>query len=789
MESGAGRRIAMRTLLAVTAGGLAGFLGLDCFFPFPYQRLHGPASAIVRDRHGEVLRAFIASDDAWQFPVALNEVAPALKKAILESEDRWYYWHVGVNPLSVARAAWSNWRSGRVVSGASTIPMQIARMVEPKDRTLLAKAAEMFRALQLDWHFSKDELLEIYLNLLPQGGNRRGVGAGAHFYFGKRPEQLSVAEAALLAVLPRSPASYDPTRHAAAALAVRNELLRELGRREAFDEATVALALREALPTRLRTNPFRAPHFARYMVARAGGSGDIATTLDGSLQRIAEERVSWFAKRLRDRGIENVAAVVIENETRALRAMVGSAGFFETPYGGQVNGAMARRSPGSTLKPLLYAMAIDSGLVIPESRLLDVPTDFGGYVPENYDSTYHGQVTVAEALAASLNLPAVRLLARAGTGRFLSLLKRGGLSTLDKSSAHYGLALALGACEATLLDLTNLYCSLRMDGVHRPVRFVPGPPTKGVRIISREAAYLVGETLTEVSRPDLPRSWELAHDVPRVAWKTGTSFGHRDAWAIGFSGRLTIGVWVGNFDGSAVRGISGSEHAGPLLFELFRALEGDSGEWRKPRGLQLDSVTLCAASRDLPGEHCDATIQAEHLPGRSRLARCDWHRAVFVDRGSGHVLSGNCLDGRPYERRVLTVHPPELQAWRRVGSQTVVPLPRVSADCGVVQVGTVPRIVSPQAGTPYLLRPDVPARHQKLPLTAHADASADRLYWYQNGALLGTVAVGDRLFVRLQPGEHRLVAVDNFGRSASTAYRVVTVGANLATGSGITNSD
>ena len=409
--------------------------------------------------------------------------------------------------------------------------------------------------------------------------------------------------------------------------------------------------------------------------------------------------------------------------------------------------------------------------------MLDVPTDFGGYMPENFDSTHQGQVTVAEALAASLNVPAVRLLARAGPGRFLNLLKRGGLSTLDKSSSHYGLALALGACETTLLDLTNLYCSLRMDGVYRPVQFVPGPPAKGIRIVSREAAHLVGETLTEVSRPDLPRSWALARDVPRVAWKTGTSFGHRDAWAIGFSDRLTIGVWVGNFDGSAVRGISGAEDAGPLLFELFRALEGDSGEWREPRGLQLERVALCAESRDLPGEHCPATIQAEQVPGRSRLARCDWHRAAFIDRSSGHVLSGDCLDGRPYERRVLTVYPPELQAWWRAGSQTVAPLPPFSADCGAVQVGTAPRIVSPQAGTPYLLRADAPARYQKVPLTAHADSSAERLYWYQGGVLVGDVAVGDRLFLRLRPGEHRLVAVDNLGRSASTVYRVVTVGA------------
>lgn len=777
MKARARRRGAWRrACLAGLAGSLAAFLGLDCLFPFPYQRLQGPASVTVRDRHGEVLRAFIASDEEWQFPVALHEVAPVLRHAIVASEDQWYFWHAGVNPLAVARAAWSNWRAGRVVSGASTIPMQIARIVEPKERTLVAKAAEMFRALQLEWHFSKDELLEFYLNLLPQGGNRQGVGAGAFFYFGKRPEHLSLGEAALLAVLPRSPVTYDPIRNPAAARAVRNDFLRALARRGAFDEATVALALREPLPAKLRRHPFRAPHFAQYMVDRGGGASEIATTLDWDLQRIAEERVAWFAKRLRGRGLENAAAVVIENDTRALRAMVGSAGFFETRYQGQVNGAIARRSPGSTLKPFLYAMAIDAGLVVPESRLLDVPTDFGGYVPENFDGSYRGQVTVAEALADSLNMPAVRLLARAGPAKFLRLLKRGGLATLDRPSSHYGLTMVLGGCEARLLDLANLYCSLRMNGVFKPVRTVPGPPGKGVPIVSAEAAYLVSETLTEVSRPDLPRSWELARDVPKVAWKTGTSFGHRDGWAVGFSDRLTIGVWVGNFDGSAVRGISGAEHAGPLLFELFRALEGGDGEWRRPRGLRLGRLALCAVSRGLPGESCGATIRAEYVPGRSRLARCDYHRQAFVDRGSGHILSGDCLDGRPYRRRVLTVYPPELQTWRRAENQAVAPLPPVSADCGSAQAGAPPRIVSPQAGTPYLLRADAPEQFQKVLLAAQADSRAETLYWYQDGVLVGAVAVGDRLFVSLRPGRHRLVAVDNFGRSAATVYEVVAAG-------------
>ena len=750
----------------------AGFLALDGVFPFPIHRLKSPASVSVRDRNGKALRAFLARDDQWRFPVATEDVSPELVRAIIAAEDRWFYWHAGINPLSILRAAWTNWKSGRIVSGASTIPMQISRLAEPKPRTLRSKLQEAFRALQLEWRYSKEELLEIYLNLLPMGSNRQGVGAGALFYFGKPPSRLSLGESTLLAIIPRSPARYDPIQNPSVALKVRNGVLRQLEARGAFTRKAIADALRQPVPARLHKAPFHAPHFSEFAVRRVRGGSELSTALDWKFQQIAEQQVASRMPGLRRQGIENASVVVIENGTRVLRVMVGSAGFFEHRYQGQVNGATARRSPGSTLKPFLYAAAIDQGRILPESYLLDIPTDFSGYVAENYDGEYRGRVTAAEALIDSLNAPAVRLLAEMGLKQFFGLLNQGGLSTLDRPPDDYGLSLVLGSCEVNLLELTNLYASLRDGGMYRPVRLLDREQAGGRRLFSEEAGYLVTRILTKVSRPDLPRAWDLARGVPAVAWKTGTSYGHRDAWAVGFSDRLTIGVWVGNFDGRGVKGISGAEHAGPLLFDMFRAMEPEGARFDRPGGLQIQKVELCFLSHQLPGPFCGDRISASYLPGRSRLSPCRYHQQVFVDSETEQMLTGDCLKERPFRPRLLTVYPAELVAWWRAENQAVPEMPAVSRECSGVPFQQRPEIVSPMPETPYLLRPDAPARYQKIPLIAQVGPHSRKLYWYQNGLLLGACNAGDQLFVSLQPGKHRLVVVDNLGLSNSVTYRV-----------------
>jgi penicillin-binding protein 1C len=389
---------------------------------------------------------------------------------------------------------------------------------------------------------------------------------------------------------------------------------------------------------------------------------------------------------------------------------------------------------------------------------------------------------VREALITSLNAPAVRLLAETGLSDFLHLLQRGGLSTLDRPAGKYGLPLILGAGEVRLLDLVDLYATLAQGGLHRPARVAESDPKSraepdSVVLFSPEAARAVTEILTDVRRPDLPEAWDLTRDVPGVAWKTGTSYGHRDAWAVGWSGRYAIGVWVGNFDGRPVLGISGSQHAAPLLFDLFRALEREGGAGaasapQRPPGARLETIEVCADSHELPGPYCPRRVRIEYLPGRSRLPSCSYHRRALVDRATGELLTGDCVETRPHAFRLLTVFPPELAAWARSQGQPVEDLPRLRAGCEGIPGGGAPKIVSPVAATAYRLRRDAPAQFQRIPLVAQAGPGTTRLFWYQDGVLVATNRPAEKLFLPTERGEHRLVVTDDLGRSNAVRYRV-----------------
>ncbi|HVG06924.1 MAG TPA: penicillin-binding protein 1C [Thermoanaerobaculia bacterium] len=772
-------RAALAVALTLVLAPWLWFFFLNLVFPFPWENLERPPAVVVMDRTGAPLRFFLPADERWRFPVKLSELPPELPRALVASEDRWFYRHPGVNPIAIARAAWSNLLAGEVVSGASTIPMQIARMAVPGPRTISSKLRESFRAIQLERRFSKDELLEIYLNLTPYGGNVEGIGTAAWFYFGKEPDQLSLGEIALLTALPRSPGRYDPTLHPKAAQEARDRVLAQLTDRGVFPREEIENARQVPVPRTRRKPPIAAPHLSEQVKALLPGEPRIRTTIDRRLQTIAEEQVVHRIRELRDQGIGNAAVVVIENGTHAVRALVGSAGFRETYFKGQVNGALARRSPGSTLKPFLYALALDQGRVLPDSYLLDIPTDFSGYVAENYDDQYRGRVTVREALIQSLNACAVRLLSEVGLKDYHRLLKDGGLATLDRPYQQYGLPLVLGAGEVTLLDLTNLYASLAGGGEHRAYRTSEGEgSSSAAQLFSPEAAHLITEILTDVRRPDLPESWDLSVGAPGVAWKTGTSYGHRDAWAVGFSQRFTIGVWVGNFDGRPRKGISGSQHAGPLLFDLFRAVDpgggspGKSTDWTK-RIQDLDQIELCAESHELPGPFCPVRMKATYLPGRSRLVQCTYHRRALVDAETGELLSGDCVRGRPHELRSFTVFPAELVAWWRAqGSNQILGTPRFASACRGIPAGDPPRIVSPAAATPYRVRRDTPPEYQRIPLVAQASAEASRLFWYQDGMLVASTSPGENHFLPSLPGEHRLVVTDDLGRSDGVVYKV-----------------
>jgi penicillin-binding protein 1C len=748
---------------------------LNFLFPFPKNELKRDPAVILTDKDGKPIRFFLPQDEQWRLPVQLEETSPGLLEAVIASEDRWFRYHPGVNPFAVIRALYTNIRAGKIVSGASTIPMQIARLSDPKARTLLSKLEEAFRALQLKWDFDDDELVEIYLNIAPYGGNMEGVGAASYFYFGKSPRAFSPAEIAMLTVLPRSPTTYDPAINSSEALRARNRLLRQLVKRDIFNEITIREAMKEPVPKRRKNPPFIAPPFAQFVFDKFRDKSRIETTLDTSIQKIAEGAAKGRIGELRRQGIDNLAIVVIENRGRRVRAMVGSSDFFEKRYSGQVNNAMARRSPGSALKPFLYAMALDRGLVIPATFMLDIPTDFSGYIAKNYDGKYRGRVTMREALIRSLNAPAVRLLASVGLEDFHKMLRDGGLRTLDRPVSQYGLPLILGSGEVNLLDLTNLYATLAEGGVHRPVSVTTKDTAdyEEKELFSPEASYLITQILTELGRPDMPSPiWELTRDVPQVAWKTGTSFGHRDAWAIGYSGRYTVGVWVGNPTGRGQKGISGGEHAAPLLFDLFRAIEGDGAKPEKPAGLKLSTIEVCRQSHMLPTPFCTERVRVAYIPGRSRIPMDNYSKQVFIDSETGEMLLGDCIETRPSQARIITTYPPELVAWWRAEGREVPSVPPLSPFCKDVPPQLPPRIVSPDKTTPYRVLLGTPHAYQKVQLIARASPEVERLYWYQDGKLVASARPDARLFIPLEAGTHNLVVVDSSGRSDSITYEV-----------------
>jgi len=768
------RRLAVLAAAALL-GGAAALVVLavaTARLPFPLAALSPPPSTVVAARNGQPLRLFLAPDEAWRFPVRLSGVAPILPQLVIAAEDRHFYRHPGVDPLALVRAALANLAAGRVVSGGSTITMQLARLARPRDRTLAAKFDESLAALALERRLSKDAILERYLNMAPYGGNIVGVGAASSLYFGKTPDRLSLAEAALLTVLPRSPLRLDPMRRPEAAKAARDKLLAALSRRGVVAPEAAREAMAAPVPRRLVRQPFTAPQFCQMAKELAGDAPRIDTTLDPAAQKTATDILRGRSGWLAGQGIGSVAAVVLDPETREVRALVGGTNWFGDPRFGQINGATIRRSPGSTLKPFLYAMAMDQGLIFPQSLMLDIPTGFGGYTPKNYDGLFQGRISAEQALITSRNIPAVRLLNEVGTAPFLDLLRRGGLTTLDKPAAHYGLSLILGGGETTLLALTNLYAALADGGLYRPVAIVANPkPVRAERLFSPETCALTLDILTRLERPDLPTSWERALAVPAVAWKTGTSFGHRDAWAVGVSAGHVIGVWVGNMDGTPIAGISGAVHAGPILFELFRALEPRGSKAAAKTGLNVAEIEVCADSRELPGPDCPRRVTAKIIPGRTLLTPCPVHRRMLVDAATGERLSADCLAGREAKTVAVAEYPAELVSWWR---NTGIPFespPPPAQDCPGV-AGDGPRIVSPSPATVYAVRPDVPAQYQQIALTADVPAATTRLSWYVDGELIAQAAPGKRLFWQPSPGTHRLMVADDAGRSNAVTVRV-----------------
>jgi penicillin-binding protein 1C len=720
-------------------------------------------SQCVRERNGKLLRVTLSTDQKFRIWTPLDEISPDLIDATLRYEDKYYVHHLGVNPIALARGAAELLRLHRATTGGSTITMQLARLrFHLHTRTVSGKLEQIARALELERHYSKNQILEAYLNLAPYGRNLEGIGAASEIYFDKPASKLSRPEAIALSVIPQSPSRR-------ALHADRDNHSVNIAQTSWYDRAGIdtgaEFSMREFRPRMQTERKFLAPHFVQEVLERSHGRNQIITTLDLERQQAIERRVTDYVANNRNCGIENAAVLLVDTRTMDVLAQIGSADFYKTDINGQVNGTRSPRSPGSTLKPFVYALALEQGLIHPLSILADAPRSFGEYNPENFDREFLGPIRACDALARSRNVPAVELASNLAHPTLYQFLITADVR-LPKAESFYGLALPLGGAEVSLQDLVRLYAALANNGELRPLRFterdlIANPK----RILSPEAAFLTLEMLGNVPRPEMNCA-DGSHSA-RVYWKTGTSHGFRDAWSIAVFDHYVLGVWVGNFDGHANPAFVGRTAAAPLLFQIIDSLRAAWPEptvpHQPPLGANLKRVEFCALSGDLPNKFCTQRVEGWFIPGVSPIKTCDVHREVLVDTASG--LRVPIDDGtHQLKREVYEFWPGDfLMLFEQAGIPRRVPPPFLP-DSGselASRAGQKPIIVSPNSKEILL------ASKKTIPLRAKADADVREIFWFAGKQFVGKAPPNQVLEWTAAAGDYEVTVLDDHGRAGS----------------------
>jgi penicillin-binding protein 1C len=728
-------------------------------FPACYSR-------VVYDAHGALLRATSAPDGQIRFPPMGDSLPRKYVEAVLACEDRRFFRHPGVDPFSLVKSAMVNLRHGRRLRGGSTLTMQVARLSRPKQRTYFNKLIECAAALKLTLHYKKSTILRTYADHVPMGGNTVGIEAASWRYFGKPLAEITWAEAALFAVLPNSPSSINLEKGRVKLKTKRDRALRLLRHRGALDSITCALACREPLPSTQSKIPFEAPHFCLRALG-TGQSAVVRTTLDRALQRRAEEIVGIYNKQYAGEGAHNIAALVVSTATGKVAAYVGSQNFDDSAGLGQVDGVAALRSTGSLLKPFLVAKTLDRGPYCMESMLQDVPTFYGSFYPMNASKEYSGLVSMRQMLVQSLNVPAVRLLDWYGVGDFYLDLRHTGMSSLFRPSEGYGLSLILGGAEASLWELTGLFAMLGNFGEVRPFTLYSDTPlrrssrTDTTRFCSEGAAWLVLSALSELKRPGAEYYWRFFTNQIPVAWKTGTSYGQKDAWAIGVNAQWTIGVWVGNFSGTGNPNLGGAQSAGPVLFQLFEAFSDKSQKlWFDKPEYDLRPVTVCRASGLAPSPDCDDTIQTLTSRSAWKSGVCPYHKRLLLDRRKGFTVCSRCWALVDTVWKVKILYPPSVRSILAGHGYATDTLPRHNPACPVAHPHSGIEILYPVEGVSIVVPRNLQGEYEKVVFKADYDRPGGRLFWYLDGTFIAETAGQHAVAVDLQAGKHRLAVED-----------------------------
>ncbi len=761
--------VAALAFVAVLAGCAAVLNGR---YPFFLPSADEGSCKVVTASNGTPLRAFADKNGVWRIPTGGDKISPLYLEALINYEDRFFRSHPGVNPFSLLRAAWQWFAHGKIVSGGSTLTMQVARLLEPETKSVSGKTRQIFRALQLEWNHSKDEILNFYLYRAPFGGTIEGVEAACYTYLGKSASELSHAEAALLAVLPQAPSRLRPDRRPARAEAARNKVLERMVSLGVWSRETAEQARIETVPADYNAFPMTAPLLARRLKNSIGPDSDRRTTIDFQLQKTLEQRLSEFASELPKR--TSVAILVVENQNLAVRAYVGSVDFSDAERFGHVDMARAVRSPGSTLKPFLYGFAFEDGLIHSQSLLTDAPVSFGGYRPANFTGGFLGPAGATEALQRSLNVPAVQVLERMGPEVFQSRLRQGGLRLRLPGGARPNLSVILGGAGASLESLTAAYASFARRGLSGSLRFFEDEPLKNRYMMSEAAAWIVRDILE--NNPASGRNPGL-FEIPehrKIAWKTGTSYGFRDAWAIGVNDSCTVGVWVGRPDGTPVPGHYGAITAAPVMFAIFDSLVKDAKAPGFPRPNNVEEKDVCwplgVAADGLEAGLCHAGRKAWIIDGVVPPTFPDgdsnvWNSPVsevWVNPANGRLVTPECPVEKK-QRMKFARWPLALTPWLSSEIRRKSEPPPVDPACGAVSVAasSALKLTGLKSGN-ILRRAGEDGGAPRVDLSALG--AVDAVYWIVNGELKRKTSPGEVFAYQFDvPGEYEITAMDAHG--------------------------
>lgn len=747
------------------------FLVTGYIFCLPRHLFHVPYSTVVTDRNEELLGARIASDGQWRFPPR-NTTPEKIKECLITFEDKHFYHHWGVNPFAIGRAFYQNVKNKRIVSGGSTLTMQTIRLARNESRTFREKLIEMIWATRLEFRASKEEILSMYISHAPFGGNVVGLDAAAWRYFGHSADDLSWAESAMLAVLPNAPAMIHLSKGRKTLLDKRNRLLKQLLEKKTINSSTYELAVSEPLPD----EPHALPQIAPYLVSRfyQERNGEYSrSTINKGIQTQVEDLAERWSNEFGRSDIRNLAILVIDIPSNQVVAYCGNVHFDRKQGGNQVDVIQAPRSTGSILKPFLYYAMLQEGSLLPDMLLPDVPVNINGFTPQNFSMQFEGAVPASEALARSLNIPAVTMLQRYGVPKFHSFLQQIGLKTINRSSSHYGLSLILGGAEATLWDVTNAYAMMGRSLLQLPQRscslLLPTSRiTESTDPFQPGAVWQTFDALKEVNRPE-EIDWKSIPSMQTIAWKTGTSYGFRDAWAVGVTPRYAVGVWVGNATGEGKPGLVGAQTAGPVLFDIFNLLPSSSW-FTRPVGIFVEAE-VCRKSGHLKGRFCDETDTLLVLPAGLRTEACPYHHLVTLSADESQRIYENCANTEPTLRKSWFTLPPVWEWYYKQHHPEYKPLPPFKAGCGEDTFQPMQFIYPPMNARIKLPKQLDGSKGFLTVELAHNNPNAT-VFWHLDETYQAQTQDFHKISLQPAAGKHSLTAVDGEGNTISTTFFV-----------------